>query len=294
MKTLAQFKADFAKLQAAVAAGSQQQKKHEVIADRSRELFNQGAAHLGQRIHQLKTGGHDGAALKDFLFDPEVQEIKKAIDGIFAQMEKDYEQALAQATGGLRRVVHDYDQFLAEMGTEIDRLVKAKDAAAAGLNGYLNDCKKYRTQQADFFSFVKDGPGKVSMKSYLSILEAEVQRTKVSKEAMLNRQKLQPRNLIHPYNHVKHLRDEILKQGVKYKAVLAKGDSNGAKTCLNVSEQFRSKIDEVVKEYEKAHNEFKEQLANDRKDGPTITKMIQQMSAWKKEADNQRRMSAHF
>jgi hypothetical protein len=291
-KTLAQFKTEFVKHQKAVEIGCQQQKKNSIVLDRAREMFNQGAMAVGQRVQELKDGGHDGKALKDFLFDREVKELNDAVQKILADIEKEMERAKSETKGALRKIVYDYDEFLKEMGDEIDRLVKAKSGDAIGLSTFLKECKRYREQQSDFFAFVRDGGARVNVKGLQAILEGEVAKTKISRESMLNRQKLNPRNLMGGFNHAKELRDGIVKQMEKVKQGRAEGDAVMVNTSVKVAAMYKEKFNEIVTGYGKAYAEFRDQVAKDPKDGPTITRIVTQMLTWKKDIEKDYRTSA--
>jgi hypothetical protein len=293
-KSLAGYKEDFQQLKNAVAKGLEDQKKNSTLIDQQRKLFDQGASAIGQRVEILKKAGHAGDFIKDFLFDPEVKAHYAAIEEVYKTTGDEYNRAITATKGGLRRVVFEFDRLVNEVGEEVERLVKKKDASSIALNGLLAEMKKYRTQQADFFAYVQNGPVRFDTQKYDKIIQSEIQKTKVSQQSMLNLQKFQPRVFGDAYNHMKAQWDAIQAQLAKLKQARAKGDKVAINSHLKVIGMCR---DEYIKHYEpylKAYEEYKDELAQDRKNGPAIVAKMKQLIAWRKEVNTVARMSASF
>ena len=290
-KPLKEYREAFQRLQAAVAKGLEDQKGNSILMDRQRMLFDQGAAAIGQRVEILKKAGRAGNSIKDFLYDPDVKQYYAGIQEVYKNTGQEYQRALTATTGGLRRIVHDYDLLVKEVGDEVDRLVKAKDAGSIALNGLLNEMKKFRTQKADFFAYIKNGPLKFDPQKYDKFIDSEIQKTKVSQQSMLNRQKFDPRVFGGAYTHMKAQWDGVQAQLAKLKQARAKGDKVAINSHLKVIGMAR---DEFIKSYEpyfKAYEEYKDELANDRKDGPGAIARMKQLIAWRKELNTVARMT---
>jgi hypothetical protein len=283
-----QFKADFEHLRERVEEGCQQMLKHETIQGQTRQMIEEGALAIGQRVEILKKAGHAGNSVRDFVFDHEVTETYKAVGHLLQELQHEFARITELISGQFRKTASDYEDFMKRLNAEVAR---PKSADAKSLGEFRDRCQTFLQDQFEFFAFIRNGADKVSLEKYWKKVDDQVKRTSVSRESMLNRQKLDTRNLSQAFAQAQKLKSSILQELEEAKNARAKHDLSHANTAAKTAASNKEKLNKIVNEYEKAYNEYKGQLAQD-KDGPAIAHKVIEMISWKRDIEKLFRLSA--
>ena len=286
------FQQEFEQLKERIKSGCGEIKKHENIQLQSRTLFLEGASTIGQRIEVLKHAGREGHTLRDFLFDHEVKQTHEALGRFLGDMHHEFERISGLISSKLKKTAEDYDAFLKRFDLAIVQLTQAKSPDAIPLSKLKRECVQFRDHNFGFFSFIRDGPEKVSLERYWRMIDSEIQKVSVSREAMLDRQMLDAKNVTHAYNQAYILRNTILQKLAEAKEAHAAADHPREENAAREAGKGIKQLNLLVSGYQKAFEAYKDELAQDHKDGPGITKSVAQMIAWRKEIEKLGRFSA--